>query len=169
MLAGSSDHLSADDLYERIGDRAPGIHRATIYRTIEALVRAGVVAHVHLPHGAATYHLIAPGARAHLHDPEICHYDAWVLAHRSEVEGYRLPFYMDAPDADLSGRAPRPERRYIRHGEPGMGYVLDQDGAQLPLVQRGVRSRGFGGVRLSYQEVRLRHYYEQYWRYFAEA
>ena len=46
-----------------------------------------------------------------------------------------------------------------------MGAVLDQDGAQLPLVQRGVRSRGFGGVRLGYQEIRLRHYYEEYHRY----
>ena len=66
-LAGSSEHLSADDLYERIGERAPGVHKATVYRTIEALVRAGVVAHVHLPHGAATYHLVVPGDRAHLH------------------------------------------------------------------------------------------------------
>lgn len=66
-LAGSAEHLSADDLYDRIGERVPGVHRATIYRTIEALVRAGVVAHVHLPHGAATYHLVTPGHRAHLH------------------------------------------------------------------------------------------------------
>lgn len=66
-LARSTEHLSADDLFERVGERAPGVHRATIYRTIEALVRAGVVAHVHLPHGAATYHLLVPGGRAHLH------------------------------------------------------------------------------------------------------
>jgi Fur family ferric uptake transcriptional regulator len=66
-LARSTEHLSADDLFERVGDRAPGVHRATIYRTIDALVRAGIVAHVHLPHGAATYHLLAPGGRAHLH------------------------------------------------------------------------------------------------------
>jgi Fur family ferric uptake transcriptional regulator len=71
VLAGSTDHLSAEDLYERIGERAPGVHRATIYRTIEALVRAGVIAHVHLPHGAATYHLVDPGIRSHLH--VVCH------------------------------------------------------------------------------------------------
>ncbi|MCB1749374.1 MAG: aromatic ring-hydroxylating dioxygenase subunit alpha [Gammaproteobacteria bacterium] len=103
--------------------------------------------------------------RPHASDPETCHYDVWVLARTSPVAGFRLPFYMDAPDADLSGQAPRPARRYIRHGEDGMGAVLDQDGAQLPLVQRGVRSRGFGGVRLGYQEIRLRHYYEEYHRY----
>ena len=104
--------------------------------------------------------------RPHRTDPEICHYDVWVLAARSPNPDFRLPFYMDTPDANLSGDAPRPERRYIRHGEPGLGYVLDQDGAQLPLVQEGVRSRGFGGVRLGYQEIRLRNFYREYRRYF---
>ena len=105
--------------------------------------------------------------RPHANDPERCYYDVWVLACTSNDPNFRLPFYMDAPDADLSGRAPRPTRRHIMHGEQGMGFVLDQDGEQLPLVQRGVRSRGFGGLRLSYQEIRLRHYYNEYQKYFA--
>lgn len=104
--------------------------------------------------------------RPHASDPEICHYDVSVIAHKSSNPDFRLPFYMDTPEADLSGNAARPERRRIRHREPGLGYVLDQDGEQLPLVQKGVRSRGFGGVRLSYQEIRLRHFYREYWRYF---
>lgn len=66
-LARADDHLTADDLYERISAHTPGVHLATVYRTIEALVRAGVAAHVHLPHGAATYHLVTPGERVHLH------------------------------------------------------------------------------------------------------
>lgn len=103
--------------------------------------------------------------RPHPRDPEVCHYDIWVLAHRSSNPEFQLPFYMDTPGVDLSGDAPRPERRHIKHGEPGMGYVLDQDGAQLPLVQRGVRSRGYGGLRLSNQEIRLRHFYGEYQRY----
>ncbi len=103
--------------------------------------------------------------RPHATDPERCHYDVWVLARKVADQSCRLPFYMDAADADLTGNAPRPARRYIKHGEPGMGMVLDQDGIQLPLVQRGVRSRGFKGLRLSRQEVRLRHFYENYWRY----
>jgi hypothetical protein len=73
---------------------------------------------------------------------------------------------MDAPGVDLSGKTPRPAIKRIRHGEEGFGLVLDQDGAQLPLVQRGVRSRGFRGLRLSQQEIRLRHYYQEYRRYF---
>ena len=105
--------------------------------------------------------------RPHASDPEQCHYDVWVLARSCDDPDFQLPFYMDTPNVDLTGNAQRPVRRYIEHGEAGMGAVLDQDGEQLPLVQRGVRSAGFRGLRLSYQEVRLRHYYTHYWRYCA--
>jgi len=104
--------------------------------------------------------------RPHATDPERCHYDVWVLAKKSADREFQLPFYMDAPGVDLTGDAPRPPRRRIQHGEEGLGLVLDQDGAQLPLVQRGVHSRGFGGLRLSRQEIRLRHYYVEYDGYF---
>ena len=69
VLAGCDDHLSADDIADRLdrGETAQATaHRATVYRTLDSLVRAGIVAHVHLPHGAATYHLIDTD-RAHLH------------------------------------------------------------------------------------------------------
>lgn len=70
VLAHCDDHLSADDIADRMGDDdSPAVastHRATVYRTLDALVRAGIVAHVHLPHGAATYHLVDTD-RAHLH------------------------------------------------------------------------------------------------------
>ncbi len=62
VLATCEDHLSADDIADRLADS----HRATVYRTLDSLVRAGIVAHVHLPHGAATYHLVDTD-RAHLH------------------------------------------------------------------------------------------------------
>lgn len=69
VLAGCDDHLSADDIADRLhrGDtRQATAHRATVYRTLDSLVRTGIVAHVHLPHGAATYHLVDTD-RAHLH------------------------------------------------------------------------------------------------------
>lgn len=67
VLAGDDDHLSADDIADRLAEREPGTHRATVYRTLDSLVRLGIVAHVHLPHGAATYHLIdTEGAHLHL-------------------------------------------------------------------------------------------------------
>lgn len=66
VLAGCDDHLSADDIVDRLADIEPSTHRATVYRTLDSLVKTGIVAHVHLPHGAATYHLV-DAERAHTH------------------------------------------------------------------------------------------------------
>ncbi len=67
VFAHSQDHLTADDLVAKLAPAAPAVHRATVYRTLESLVKAGLIAHVHRPHGAATYHLVASGDRLHLH------------------------------------------------------------------------------------------------------
>jgi phenylpropionate dioxygenase-like ring-hydroxylating dioxygenase large terminal subunit len=108
--------------------------------------------------------------RPHPTDPERCFYDTWVLATPVEDRNYKLPFYMGvAPDADLSGNGERPQRVKIQHGEAGLGFVLDQDGEFLPLVQKGIRSAGFRGVRLSRQEVRLLHYYTEYNGYLGDV
>jgi Fur family transcriptional regulator, ferric uptake regulator len=66
-LATTPGHPSADDLFQRLESRGSSTHRATVYRTLEFLVRAGVVAHVHLPHGAAAYHLVDERHRSHGH------------------------------------------------------------------------------------------------------
>jgi len=56
-LVDADDHVTADELAERIADRQPDVHRSTVYRTLDALERLGVVTHVHLGHGRAVYHL----------------------------------------------------------------------------------------------------------------
>lgn len=67
-LAHDGGHPTADDLSVTIALRHPGVHRATVYRTLETLAEMGVVAHVHFGQGAAVYHLIeSPRERAHLH------------------------------------------------------------------------------------------------------
>lgn len=68
VLATGEGHPSADELSARVQDRHPGIHRATIYRTVDRLTILGVVTHVHIGGGATAYHL-APGepSREHLH------------------------------------------------------------------------------------------------------
>ena len=43
-----------------------GVHRASVYRALEALTDAGLVQHVHLGHGATAYHL-ADDTGEHLH------------------------------------------------------------------------------------------------------
>lgn len=67
VIGETTDHLSADEIAVAVAERAPDVHRATVFRTLERLVSLGVVAHVHLPHGATTYHLRAPDERMHLH------------------------------------------------------------------------------------------------------
>jgi hypothetical protein len=66
---------------------------------------------------------------------------------------------------DLSGNSPRPARVFLKHGEEGMGLVLDQDAEFLPTVQAGLKSKGFKGVRLCDQEIRLRYFYAEYDKY----
>jgi Fur family transcriptional regulator, ferric uptake regulator len=59
VLSASDAHLTADDVAQAVTVLQAGVHRATVYRTLESLVKAGLVAHTHLGHGTAVYHLIA--------------------------------------------------------------------------------------------------------------
>lgn len=56
-LVTADGHLSADDLATVVRRSHPGVHRATVYRSLEALEDAGLVEHVHLGHGRSVYHL----------------------------------------------------------------------------------------------------------------
>jgi Fur family ferric uptake transcriptional regulator len=56
-LLAAEDHLSADDLALIVQQAHSGLHRATVYRSLEALQAAGLVEHVHLGHGRSVYHL----------------------------------------------------------------------------------------------------------------
>jgi Fur family ferric uptake transcriptional regulator len=65
VLSSSDAHQSADDIAQAVDHIEPGVHRATVYRTLDSLVAAGLVAHTHLGHGTAVYHLITT-PHAHL-------------------------------------------------------------------------------------------------------
>lgn len=65
VLAEDARHLSADQVVSAVATYDPGVHRASVYRALEALSQLGVVQHVHLGHGTTTYAL-AEG-RPHLH------------------------------------------------------------------------------------------------------
>ncbi|MBM4238080.1 MAG: aromatic ring-hydroxylating dioxygenase subunit alpha [Gammaproteobacteria bacterium] len=85
-------------------------------------------------------------------------YDTMILYRHIDAPGYGAPAWMGlSKDADLTGTT-RPMVVHTPLGAtPDMGEVLDQDFVQMPLVQEGVRSRGFRGAILSEQEIRLRH------------
>ena len=51
------EHTTAEQLAEQVRARHPDVHLSTVYRTLDALQHLGVVTHVHLGHGRATYHL----------------------------------------------------------------------------------------------------------------
>ncbi|MEL7045608.1 MAG: SRPBCC family protein, partial [Pseudomonadota bacterium] len=60
---------------------------------------------------------------------------------------------------DVTG-AVRPATEYYAIDEDAdLGLVLSQDSALLPIVQQGMRSRGFSGQLWSEQEQRLRHFH----------
>ncbi len=52
-------HCTAEDLAAAVQLKAPDINISTIYRNLEELERVGVIAHTHLGHGAATYHVLS--------------------------------------------------------------------------------------------------------------
>ena len=66
-LAHLGDHPSAEQLSASVQELHPGVHRATIYRTLDTLTAPGVATHVHVSGGASAYHLASSPHRGHLH------------------------------------------------------------------------------------------------------
>jgi Fur family transcriptional regulator, ferric uptake regulator len=65
VLAGTEEHLSAEQIALRAEELRPGIHRATVYRALDALGELGLVMHVHLGKAGTTYHLAGELAQEH--------------------------------------------------------------------------------------------------------
>lgn len=65
-LASLAGHPSAEDVGAEVARIDPGVHRATVYRTLDTLAALGVVTHVH-SHGTTAYHLARPDDGDHLH------------------------------------------------------------------------------------------------------
>ncbi|MCC2319640.1 Fur family transcriptional regulator [Cellulomonas xiejunii] len=66
VLACHGEHLGAEEIVGRVAALDAGVHRATVYRTLDALADLGVVQHVHVRRTGTAYHL-AHGGREHLH------------------------------------------------------------------------------------------------------
>ena len=54
----------------------------------------------------------------------------------------------------------RPEHKTYNYGEKSCGLVIDQDAHNLPGVQKGMNSKGYRGLWLSDQELRIRHFHK---------
>jgi Fur family ferric uptake transcriptional regulator len=57
VLAEADDHLSANDIGERVRALHPDIHASTVYRILDRLTELGVLTHAHLGQRPAVYHL----------------------------------------------------------------------------------------------------------------
>jgi hypothetical protein len=82
--------------------------------------------------------------RPHATDPNKCYFDIWTFKLVPEGEEWPDP----------------PEFQQFKHGEKSIGLVLDQDAANLPGVQKGMQSKGFRGLWLGNQELRIRHFHK---------
>jgi Fur family ferric uptake transcriptional regulator len=65
----TDEHLTAEQVGSRVAEREPGIHRATVYRTLTSLTDAGLLSHVHLGGSGTVYHLVEEQAGAYAAGP----------------------------------------------------------------------------------------------------
>jgi Fur family ferric uptake transcriptional regulator len=65
-LAGSGRRLTADQLYRRLRRTEPGIGRATVFRTLETLVEAGVARRLELDGHVYAYVACLPAHHHHI-------------------------------------------------------------------------------------------------------
>lgn len=109
VLDTATTHLDAEAIAAQIDEVAPGVHRATVYRTLQSLTELGILTHTHVPGAATIYHL-APHTEDHSHTHLQCvkcerFFDLPV----SELEGLqesvrsRLGFEIDPRHAALLG------------------------------------------------------------------
>lgn len=61
---GPGEHLSADEVYARVGPLAPAVNRSTVYRTLELFRDLGLISETDLGSGVRHYERL-DGARHH--------------------------------------------------------------------------------------------------------
>lgn len=66
VVDASAEHLDAESIATAVARRVPGVHRATIYRSLTSLSELGILTHTHVPGSATIYHL-APAGESHGH------------------------------------------------------------------------------------------------------
>lgn len=68
LLAEPHEHLSAEDVVERVRERLPSVNTSTVYRTLEILVHDGLLLRTDLGGDRAYYELVGE----HRHHHVIC-------------------------------------------------------------------------------------------------
>ena len=60
-------HRTAEDVFQHVSQRLPGLNRATVYRTLDLFQNAGVVATFPSRQGATEFELVRSGTDHHHH------------------------------------------------------------------------------------------------------
>lgn len=71
LLENEADHLSAEDVFLKVKERAPEIGLATVYRTLELLAELKIVDKINFGDGVARFDLRKEGAK-HFHHHLVC-------------------------------------------------------------------------------------------------
>jgi len=71
LLEREEDHLSAEDVYLLVKEKAPEIGLATVYRTLELLTELKIVDKINFGDGVSRYGLRKEGAK-HFHHHLVC-------------------------------------------------------------------------------------------------
>ncbi len=71
LIENETDHLSAEDVYLKVKEKAPEIGLATVYRTLELLADLKVVDKVSFGDGVARFDLRKEGSK-HFHHHLVC-------------------------------------------------------------------------------------------------
>jgi Fe2+ or Zn2+ uptake regulation protein len=80
-LVESEEHLTAEEVWERVKDSLPGLELSTVYRSLEPLRAAGLVADSRLPEGPRVFE-----ARPALHPHLVCESCGEISHPEPEVE-----------------------------------------------------------------------------------
>ena len=105
-LAPRTDHPTADQVYETVTPKVPGLSRTTVYRVLDTLARSGVIREVgHL--GAAMRYDPHTGRHHHL----LCTDCGCVTDHEDDrLDGFKLPtgtgFEIEDYSVYFKGRCP---------------------------------------------------------------
>ena len=108
--AAEGRDFTIEDLWHAALERAPGIGRATAFRTVEVLAELGLLDRVAFAAGPEHYHAVQPGLHHHHLTCEGCHrvveVDTCVALDQFEQAAQEAGFVLSSHRIELFGRCP---------------------------------------------------------------
>jgi Fur family ferric uptake transcriptional regulator len=108
-FASPGEHLTAEEVFERVGPLAPAVNRSTVYRTLELFRDLGLISETDLGGGVRQYEILDDQRHHHLICRKCGHMieldDDLVAPMRNEVQ-HRYGFEMTIDHLALFGLCP---------------------------------------------------------------